>query len=270
VRLLPASAGMLTGDLPQTSSETLFLAARRPFGFRCVERCWPTTRHARRSETPKRSRRATTALRRRSGVRISPSTNSLSMSMSNACSATSFFNRWFSPSSCFSRLASSAFIPPYCAPPVERRLRHFHLAQHLHEVLPLVQKAFALPDLPHSLLRRVSASLHDRVHPSIPPRKTRPRLQTGSLHGDSVISAPPSHPERASADSRSRRLLQASSGEPPAMRQPPARVPLNHREPQKTSANPHRSAAVPGDVCCPGRPGNTRPRYSLPPSPDQG
>ena len=35
-----------------------------------------------------------------------PSANSLSMSKSNACSATSFFNRWFSLSSVF---------PPYCA-----------------------------------------------------------------------------------------------------------------------------------------------------------
>ena len=41
-----------------------------------------------------------------------PSANSLSMSISNACSATSFFNRWFSASSVFRRLASSAFIPP--------------------------------------------------------------------------------------------------------------------------------------------------------------
>ena len=35
------------------------------------------------------------------------------MSMSSACSATSFFRRWFSFSSSFRRLASSAFMPPY-------------------------------------------------------------------------------------------------------------------------------------------------------------
>ena len=35
------------------------------------------------------------------------------MSMSNAWSATIRFRRWFSFSSSFSRLASSAFMPPY-------------------------------------------------------------------------------------------------------------------------------------------------------------
>ena len=41
-----------------------------------------------------------------------PAASSLSMSMSNAWSATIFFNRWFCFSSPRSRFASSAFIPP--------------------------------------------------------------------------------------------------------------------------------------------------------------
>src|SRR5437870_10679898 len=44
------------------------------------------------------------------------------MSMSSAWSATSFFSRWFSISRFFRRLASSAFIPPYCA------RQRFHVA----------------------------------------------------------------------------------------------------------------------------------------------
>ena len=39
---------------------------------RSVERCWPTTRHARRWETPNRSRSTFTAARRRFGVRSFP------------------------------------------------------------------------------------------------------------------------------------------------------------------------------------------------------
>jgi EAL domain len=60
------------------------------------------------------------------------------------------------------------------------------MTQNLNEILALVQKALALPDLPDSLLRGMPASLHDRVHPSIPSRETRPRTQPGSLHGDPV------------------------------------------------------------------------------------
>lgn len=42
------------------------------WGRRWVERCWPTTRHARRWDTPNRSWSRTTAARRRSGVTIFP------------------------------------------------------------------------------------------------------------------------------------------------------------------------------------------------------
>ena len=45
-------------------------------------------------------------------VLLAGPSQSLSMSISSGCSSTSFFNRWFSPSSRFKRLASSAFIPP--------------------------------------------------------------------------------------------------------------------------------------------------------------
>ena len=38
---------------------------------------------------------------------------SLSIALSSSASASSFFSRLFSSSICFSRLASSAFIPPY-------------------------------------------------------------------------------------------------------------------------------------------------------------
>ncbi|MGC2374171.1 MAG: helix-turn-helix domain-containing protein, partial [Solirubrobacteraceae bacterium] len=53
------------------------------------------------------------------------------------------------------------------------------------------------PDLPNSLLRGMPASLHDRVHPSIPSRETRPRTQPGSLHGDPVIGGPLLRPDEA-------------------------------------------------------------------------
>ena len=38
---------------------------------------------------------------------------SLRIALSSSASAKSFFNRLFSSSNCFSRLASSAFMPPY-------------------------------------------------------------------------------------------------------------------------------------------------------------
>src|SRR5690606_3849389 len=49
------------------------------------------------------------------GAHQFPRFSSLSMSMSSAWSATIFFNRAFSRSSSLSRLASSAFMPPYWA-----------------------------------------------------------------------------------------------------------------------------------------------------------
>jgi len=52
-----------------TSVHALAVSRR---GSRWVDRCAPTTRHARRSDTPNRSRRWPTALRRRSGVRSFP------------------------------------------------------------------------------------------------------------------------------------------------------------------------------------------------------
>lgn len=91
---------------------------------------------------------------------------------------------------CLERLQALGLIGLHPAidrpPPVERRLRDFEMAQHLNEILTLIQKALALPDLPNSLLRGMPASLHDRVHPSIPSRETRPRTQPGSLHWDPV------------------------------------------------------------------------------------
>ena len=83
VGLAPAPAGVALGDLAQTVAELVLLWRGRLGQRRWVERCWPTTLQARRSETPKRSVRATTAHRRASGQKF-PSANSLSMSMLSA------------------------------------------------------------------------------------------------------------------------------------------------------------------------------------------
>ena len=82
---LPARpAGVLGGPTPspawsspgEVTQELTQLAARRRRSTggsrRWVERCWPTTRQARRSETPNRSRSTCTARRRRVGVRSFP------------------------------------------------------------------------------------------------------------------------------------------------------------------------------------------------------
>jgi hypothetical protein len=56
----------------------------------------------------------------------------LDMSMSSAWSATILLRRWFSFSSSYRRLASSAFMPPYWfAPAVPGRLGDLEMADHL-------------------------------------------------------------------------------------------------------------------------------------------
>lgn len=55
------------------------LVLRRTRRYRCVERYWPTTRHARRSDTRRRFTRKRTASRRRAGPRQFPRCKSLSI-----------------------------------------------------------------------------------------------------------------------------------------------------------------------------------------------
>ena len=88
------------------------LRPQGPVARRWVERGWPTTRQARRSDTPNCSRMATTALRRLSGVRIFPGQLLQHVDV-QAWSATIRLRRWFSFSSSFNFLTSSAFMPPY-------------------------------------------------------------------------------------------------------------------------------------------------------------
>ena len=80
---------------------------------RCVERCWPTTRHAQRSLTPMRSRSITTARRRRTGPTNLPSRSPSTHGFRALGQPRAAFNRPFSRSSSFKRLMSSAFVPPY-------------------------------------------------------------------------------------------------------------------------------------------------------------
>ena len=112
MRCLPTPTRVIAGDLAQASSQTLLLGAGRPPGL-ALPRAVLTDHTARPAlrdpETLLQNQYApATALR---GQNF-PSANSLSMSISNACSATSFLSRWFSASSVFRRSASSAFIPP--------------------------------------------------------------------------------------------------------------------------------------------------------------
>ena len=54
-------------------SATSRSSSARPLGrWRCVDRCWPSTRHARRSEIPRLSRTSTMHMRRRAGLRSFP------------------------------------------------------------------------------------------------------------------------------------------------------------------------------------------------------
>ena len=70
--LAPPQAGMAASEVPQMLPEALFGPIGGALGRRWVERCCPTTRHARRCDTPNRAWSRSTATRRRSGVTIFP------------------------------------------------------------------------------------------------------------------------------------------------------------------------------------------------------
>jgi len=122
---------MLTSDLPQASCEPLIGRPRCWWGFALRESGAGPRAGTPGALKPRNAAAAGTARRLRSGSKF-PAESSLSMS-------------------------------------IERRLRDLQLPQHLREVVSFVEQPFALTDLPDSLLWRVPTSLHDRVHPLIPP-----------------------------------------------------------------------------------------------------
>ena len=152
-----------------------------------MERGWPTTRQARRSDTPNCSRRATTARRRRSGVRSFPGSAPSACRLSKAWSATIFFRRWFSSRSSFSSLASSAFMPPYwfrqrCQ--VDSVISRWRATSSI--VLPSPKELLSLGELADDLLGRVSASSSCCAVLLLPILGHRTRTTGGSVHGDPV------------------------------------------------------------------------------------
>ncbi len=102
-----------------------------------------------------------------------PSASSLSMSMSSAWLATSFFKRAFSASSCLSRFASVAFIPSYW----DRLL--FHVASEISRV-----RSTSVRSLSSLSIRSPSRSLRTTCSAgvSVSLRRDRPpRPQCGLL-----------------------------------------------------------------------------------------
>ena len=152
-----------------------------------MERGWPTTLQARRSDTPNRSRRATTALRRRSGVRSFPGSAPSTCRCRAPGRPRSSSAAVFSCSSSFSRLASSAFIPPYwlrqrCqVDSVISRCRHTSSID-----LPSGEELLALGQLADHLLGCVPASASSSCGPPCPILGHRTRTTGGSVQGDPV------------------------------------------------------------------------------------
>jgi hypothetical protein len=131
-----------------------------------------------------------------------PAEISLSMSMSRAWLATSFFSLAFSASSSLSRLASLAFMPPYWA---SQRCHvdsaDLQVSAHLVEFLAGPEEFVALGELADDLIRRVPPAFvrcHVVVDSSLPEhRATEPHndwtTMTGSPHShwsDLLASTP--------------------------------------------------------------------------------
>src|SRR5690606_32566390 len=112
VRFAPAPPRMFAGDLPQPVGQHPISrpGAHRPTLHRPGlpgNPAGPPFRHP--EPLPQHRHGPAAAVR----AQKFPREISLSMSISRACSATIFFNRAFSRSSSFNRLASSDFMPPY-------------------------------------------------------------------------------------------------------------------------------------------------------------
>ena len=113
-RPAPAPAGPAAGEVPQERPQGQLVVGRAPAGRGAG---WSGAgrrpRQARRSETPNCSRRATTARRRRSGVRSFPGSAPSACRCRGPGRPRSSSGAGSPSRSSFSRLASSAFMPPY-------------------------------------------------------------------------------------------------------------------------------------------------------------
>ena len=130
-----------------------------------------------------------TAVRLRFRGQSFPSANSLSMSMSNAWFATSFFNRAFSASSSFNRFASDDFMPPYWAShrchvdSATSKWRHTSSSS-----LPAGQLLVALSELADDLIRRMPPTLLGCHGAVIPPALTGIRVAQHLDHYEGLSS----------------------------------------------------------------------------------
>src|SRR5918996_3680338 len=119
------------------------------------------TRQARRSDTPKRSTRPTTSPGVSPGSEIFPPPSSLSIALSSSASARSFFSLASPRLELPKPLRLICLHAPVLVPPaVPARLRHLEIAEHLGEVLALVEQTVPLTQLADDLLGRVTVTLH--------------------------------------------------------------------------------------------------------------
>src|SRR5262245_61465329 len=115
-----------------------------------------------------------------------PSRASLSMALSNPASASSFFRRLFSSSSSLSRLASSAFMPPYW---FRQRWKVASLIPRAWQTSPIVRPAACIPSASRSLVTICAALCRVRFIESPPGlRGLKTLIAPGPVFGEQTNS----------------------------------------------------------------------------------
>ena len=172
-------------------------SSARPWGtLRCVERCCPRTRQARRSETWSFRLACSMQRRRRAGLEtvsrsVRPQASPRRISFSSVRSETAFRSRslaiglepmapqWLDPSNSFSRFTRSAFKPPNSL-----RQRESGERRHADRSHRLADRGLATPTRPpgpelgHDLLRPVLLLGHPSVlHQARKPTSDRTTFQ---------------------------------------------------------------------------------------------
>lgn len=165
----------------------------------CTERCWPTTRQARRCETPNRSTSITTARRRRSGLTSFPA-HLLEHVDVEGLLGDQLLEPLILPLKLLEPFGVFGFHPAVLiSPAMPGLLTDLQMPADLPEVFALTEQPFTLTKLADHLLRCMPSTCHE----SSPPR---PNSGASDSHRNLInqgVTGSPSRPVRT-ATPRSR------------------------------------------------------------------